>query len=189
MYTKSLQDIFFKTINLKDSILTLSGADNRPIYQGNTAQQKVDEQFTNVFAVSNTNRGYRWNASFFVEKSWGEILDWKAAYTYGVSRDLVNGVRVSPQANWEWNQTILPNSPALSYSNFDLRHRLQTSLSWNRKWKRGGRSQLFLAVFAQSGSPFTYIYSGDLNRDGSPTNDLIFVPASANKLFESTNVK
>ncbi|MBC7722161.1 MAG: hypothetical protein H7068_09065, partial [Pedobacter sp.] len=30
----------------------------------------------------------------------------------------------------------------------------------------------------QSGSPYTYVYIGDINRDGSPNNDLIYVPTS-----------
>lgn len=179
IHAKVLQDVFFKTINLKDSTLALNGADARPIYQGNTTQQKVDGGYTNVFALSNTSLGERWSASLFLAKKIGETLDWNASYTYGSSRDLVNGVRVSPQANWEWNQTIRPNAPELSYSNFDLRHKIQSSLSWSQRWKKGGRSQVFLALFMQSGSPFSFIYSGDLNRDGSPTNDLIFVPATA----------
>ena len=29
---------------------------------------------------------------------------------------------------------------------------------------------------AQSGAPFTYTYIGDINRDGSPNNDLIYIP-------------
>lgn len=179
IFSKTLQDVFFQTINLKDSTRALQGADKRPIYQGNTAQQKVNARFTNVFAVSNTAKGYRWSASFFVEKKIAQKLEWRVAYTYGVSRDMVNGVRVSPQANWEWNQIVLPNAPALSYSNFDLRHRAQSSLSWSQKWQKGGKSQVFLAFFAQSGAPFSYVYAGDLNRDGSPTNDLIFVPSNA----------
>ena len=98
-----------------------------------------------------------------------------SAYTYGVSKDKANGVRVSPQANWEFNQTILPNDPQLSYSNFDLRHRIISTLQYSKKWKKAFTTLSFVYI-AQSGAPFTYTYIGDINRDGSSNNDLIYIP-------------
>ena len=178
VYTKTLKDVLYQTINLKDSSATLSGSgDNRPVYLGSGNQQKIGTGFTNVFLLSNTNEGYRYSITASVGKTTLKGFSFNAAYTYGMSKDVSNGVRNSPQANWEFNQTILPNAPALTYSNADLRHRIIAFAQKKFIWKAGVSSISFVYNM-QSGSPYTYVYIGDINRDGSPNNDLIYVPTS-----------
>ncbi len=180
LYSKTIYDVLFKTINLKDSTVELQGGgDNRNIYASTGASGKYNAGYTNVFMLTNTNKGYRYSISASLSKEFTKGLSIYTAYNYGVSKDVMNGVRVSPQANWEWNQTLDPNNPQLSYSNFDIRHKSISSVSYTKKWKKVLEKSIINLVFnAQSGSPFTYIYSGDLNRDGSPNNDLLYVPNS-----------
>jgi hypothetical protein len=174
-FTKTLYDILYQTVNLKDSTAALKGTgDNRLVYLGSGNQQKNNAAFTNVFLLTNTKDGYRYSLTASVTKKYKNIRV-STAYTYGASKDKANGVRVSPQANWEFNQTINPNSPQLSYSNFDLRHRSISTFTFNKKWKKAATS-LTLVYIAQSGAPFTYTYIGDINRDGAPNNDLIYIP-------------
>ena len=174
-YTKTLQDILYKTINLKDSAINMIGAgDNRPVYLGAGNAQKVNPNFTNVFLLTNTQDGYRYSLTGSISKRIKSIR-FSSSYTYGVSKDKANGVRVSPQANWEFNQTIKPNDPQLSFSNFDLRHRSISTFQYNKQWKKSATNITMLYI-AQSGSPYTYTYIGDINRDGSPNNDLVFIP-------------
>lgn len=183
LYSKTIYDVLFKTINLKDSTVGLQGADGRPVYAGSGSSAKYNPNYTNVFMLTNTKNGYRYNISVSLSKEFKFGLTVFTAYNYGISRDVMNGVRVSPQANWEWNQTINSNSPALSFSNFDIRHRSITNISYIKKWKKViEKSIVSIVLNAQSGSPFTYIYSGDLNRDGSPNNDLIYVPANQSEI-------
>jgi hypothetical protein len=171
IYTKTLFDTKFETLNLKPNSVPLSSWDARPYFSG----EKVDTDYTSVFAVTNTKKGHRYSFSTNLRKTaknWG----FSGAYSYGLSKDLANGVRVSPQANWEWNQTLDPNNPRASYSNFDLRHRVIASADLNLHWKQNLPVSFALVYIASSGQPFSYIYNGDVNRDGSPTNDLIYVP-------------
>ncbi len=173
IFTKTVQDIKFETRNLKPISVPLAPWDNRPYFSG----ERVSNNYTSVFVVKNTQKGYRYALSGNVRKTaehWGASV----AYTYGKSYDLANGVRVSPQANWEWNQTLDPNDPQLSYSNFDQRHRLVATADWNIKWGKRMNAVLSAVYIAGSGTPFTYTYAGDANRDGSPTNDLVYVPAN-----------
>jgi hypothetical protein len=180
VFTKNIYDVLYQTINLKDSTSTaLGGPDTRPIYLGSSAAKKINPAFTNVFLLTNTTQGYRYNLSVSLRKDFAWGLNAEAAYTYGMSKDLVNGVRNSPQANWEWNQTTRPNGPALSFSNFDTRHNVVASASYTKLW--GKRHTTTLTAFHQSrsGRPFSFVYAGDLNGDGSPNNDLIFIPKNA----------
>lgn len=179
IYTKTIQDVLYKTINLKDSTATLSGSgDNRAVNLGTGNQQKIGTGFTNVFLLTNTSQGYKYQFSGTVSKAFKNNLNFSVSYTYGLSKDIANGARNSPQANWEFNQTILPNDPKLTYANADLRHRLLSVIQKQITWKKGGQTSLALVYTLQSGSPYSYVYIGDINRDGSPNNDLIYIPVS-----------
>lgn len=184
IYTKTIYDIYFKTLNLKDSTVALgnSGNDNRPVYLGSGDAQRINADYSNVFLLTNTNQGYRSSLSVSLRKKFGDRLNTMIAYTYGVSKDIMNGVRVSPQANWEWNQTIDPNNPKLSYSNFDIRNRIVTNLTYYFTWKKRFKTNVSLFAIGTSGTPFSYVYNGDLNRDYSSKNDLIYVPANASEI-------
>ncbi len=180
--TKTLRDVMFKTLNLKDSTVALKGGDGRDVYLGSGDQQKYTGAYTSVFGLANTDKGYRYS----ITGSWQQkIARWftgSFAYTYGVSKDIANGVRVSPQANWEWNQTLNPNGPSLSFSNFDTRHRVVSYIGMERKLFKIGASSIGIVLLNTSGNPFTYTYAGDLNRDGSPMNDLIFIPNTRDQI-------
>ena len=179
LYTKTITDVLYKTINLKDSTATLSGSgDVRPIYLGSGNQQKIGTGFTNVFLLTNTSEGFKYQLSGTIAKRFKNNFSITTSYTYGLSKDVANGVRNSPQANWEFNQTILPNSPQLTYSNSDLRHRILAVVQKQFNWKNIGQTSVSLVYTMQSGSPYSYVYIGDINRDGSPNNDLIYIPTS-----------
>ena len=180
--TQTLRDVVFKTLNLNDSTITLKGGDGRDIYLGSGDKQKYSAAYTSVFGVANIDKGYRYSLTGSWQQKLNEYVNTSLAYTYGESKDIANGVRVSPQANWEWNQTVNPNNPQLSYSNFDLRHRLVGYLGFQKKIWKIGQSSVGIVAIAASGSPFTYTYAGDLDRDGSPMNDLLFVPKTRDQI-------
>jgi hypothetical protein len=175
-YTKVIEGLFFKSINRKEVFETYDGADNRRYYSLPSDEIKINPNFTNVFVLSNTNKGYRYNLSFGLDKTWGKYVGY-LGYTYGKSKDVSSTVRNSPAANYEWNQAIFGNDPELAYSNFDLRHRIVSTHSY--EFDLGIKSSLLgsLLYTARSGSPYSFVYQGDVNRDGSSRNDLVFVPA------------
>jgi len=173
-YTKTINDVKFLNIGLKDSI-TAAPVDGRPIFLGSPVQLRMNPNITSVFLLTNTHDGYRYSLTGSASRNIGELA-LTAAYTYGSARDLSNGIRNSPQSNFEFNQVGDPRNPTLSASNFDVRSRVVGSLSWDHEWRPGygfGISGIFTGV---SGSPFTFTYTGDANRDGASSNDLIYVP-------------
>lgn len=191
IFTKTIYDVLFKNANLAENTvpLTGSGDDNRPINIGSEDQQRIDANYANVFLLTNTTLGYKYSLSTTLQKKFGKHIDVMTAYTYGVSKDVMNGVRVSAQANWNWNQTIEANNPQLSYSNFDLRHRIISNFTYQFNPGKKLKTTVGLFFIASSGTPFTYVYSGDLNRDASSKNDLIYVPRDASEinLIDITN--
>lgn len=173
MYTKSLKDVLFQQLNTKDNPL-FYGYDKekqQPVYSGT-----VDSRFSNIYLLSNTKEGYRYSITGTIARTFVKKLNVSTSYTYGQSKDLSNGVRNSMESNWQLNQALVPNNPSLSYSNFDIRHRIVSSISYNQDWKRAGKTNISLFVSAQSGSPFSYgIVNGSIQ--GLPQQvSLAYIP-------------
>jgi hypothetical protein len=173
-YSQVLDGLLFQSINRKDSTGTFSGTDQRPYFLATGESIKINENFTNVFLLTNTDQGYRYTLTASITKTTSRY-DGYLAYTYGLSRDVTSFVRNSHAANFEWNQAVVANDPGLSFSNFDLRHKIVSYHFYTLPLKK---SFLKAGVFinSRSGSPFSFVYAGDVNRDGSSRNDLIFIP-------------
>lgn len=153
IYTKNMKDVLFQQLNQQDNP-TYYGYDKmhqQPIYAGT-----VDSRFSNTYLLSNTSKGYRYSLTGSISKNIADILQTSVSYTYGQSKDLSNGVRNSMESNWQLNQSLVPNNPGLANSNFDIRNRIVGTISYNKIWKKAGRTNVSLFVSAQSGSPFTY---------------------------------
>ncbi|AYL93846.1 TonB-dependent receptor [Mucilaginibacter celer] len=173
IYTKTIKDVLFQQLNVQDNATYYPYDKNRkqPIYSGTT-----DQRFSNIYLLSNTSQGYRYNITGSISKSIDNVLQASVAYTYGLSKDLSNGVRNSMESNWQLNQALVPNTPALAYSNFDIRHRIVSTISYNKNWNKSGRTNVSLFFSAQSGSPFTY---GIVNNSiqGLPQQvSLVYIP-------------
>ena len=180
-YTDVLQGLFFQTANRNEIFSNFNGADSRLYYNTNGAPTKINSNFTNVFVLSNTTKGFRYNISFNLERK-SEHLYTSFGYSYGVSKDVSSTVRSSPAANYEWNQALLGNAPDLSFSNYDLRHKFIVVQSFNQTLTKRSSLQLSFLYNGRSGSPYSIVYQGDLNQDGSSRNDLVYIPQNKNEI-------
>lgn len=179
--TKVLTGLYFQSINRKDSIANFTGADNRPYYLASGEDIKINTDFTNVFVLSNSNKGYRYNFTASVEKKHKGYYGY-LGYTYGMSKDISSTVRNSPAANYEWNQAIIANNPQLSFSNFDLRHKIVSVQGYEQEWGNKNSLGINFLYRGRAGTPFSFVYQGDINRDGSSRNDLVYVPNDASEI-------
>ena len=176
-YTDVVKGIFFQSINRRQEFGNYSGADNRQFYNGT----RVNDNFTNVFLLKNTDRGYRYNINFGLSKETENYAGF-LGYTNGKSKDVSSTVRNSSAANFEWNQAIDSNNPDVSFSNFDLRHKIVSSHSYNFDFKNNYQLQVSALYTGTSGSPYSVVYQGDVNRDGSSRNDLVYIPANQSEI-------
>ena len=180
-YTDVINGIFFQSINRRDNLGNFSGADNRPYFLETGDDIKINPNFTNVFLITNTDKGYRYNLTASLTKN-SENYNGFLGYTYGKSKDISSTVRSSPAANFEWNQAITSNDPGLSFSNFDLRHKIVSSHSYNFTLSSKSNLSASLLYNGTSGSPFSFVAQGDVNRDGSSRNDLVYVPREESEI-------
>ncbi|WP_210487862.1 TonB-dependent receptor [Rufibacter aurantiacus] len=177
IYTKTLNDVVYKDINLENPTSKLTGPDTRPVYPTSTNGRRIEDSFTNVILLDNTNKGYSYNLTGQLQKTFTNGINTMVAYTYGESKDVNSGTSSTARSNWQFNQIVTnPNDPELSYSRFDIRHRVIASGGYTINWLNNFSTSISLFYEGQSGTPFTYLYAQDLNADGNTGNDLMYVP-------------
>jgi len=172
MYTKTLYDVKFQQINIKDSAAYFtSGPTQTPVYVGG----KLNPEFSNLYFLTNTTEGWRYNLTAQISKVANGIkmasrslnFNWSAAYTYGMSKDISNGIRNSFESNFNLNPAVVPNTPTLAYSNFDLRHRIVGTMGLGLNWNEKNTTSLNFFFSAQSGNPYSVIYQSAPFGNGS----------------------
>jgi len=179
LYTKTMYDVKFQQINLFDSAQYFtSGPTQSPIYvaRGSGTNGKYNSVYSNVYFLSNTTKGFRYNITGSLSKTTNDIklgskflldMNWSLAYTYGKSKDISNGIRNSWESNFNLNPAIAPNDPQLGYSNFDLRHRIVATFGTSFHWSKTNTTSLNFFYSGQTGSPYTLVYQSAPGSGGS----------------------
>ncbi|MXV53090.1 TonB-dependent receptor [Pedobacter sp. HMF7647] len=176
IYTKVIKDLQFQQVNYVDNptYFAYDTQHQQPIYSGS----KINPLYTNAYLLSNTDKGYRYSITGQVSRSFPFGLGFMAAYTYGQSKDITNGIRNSMESNWQLNQALNPNSPQLTYSNFDVRNRIVSSVNYRLNWNKKNKyiSNFSLFVSAQSGAPFSYGFvNATIDGTGQQVS-LVYIP-------------
>ncbi|GAA3953809.1 TonB-dependent receptor [Chitinophaga oryziterrae] len=190
IYTKTIYDLKFQQVNLVDNptYMIYDTQKQQPIYSG----AKINSKFTNAYLLSNTKEGYRYGITGQVSKTFKLGLNASAAYTYGQSKDITNGIRNSMESNWQLNQALSPNNPKLAYSNFDIRHRIVVTANYKVDWMHNGRFVANFAAFfnTSSGVPFTYGFVNTTIQGTPQQVSLAYIPkdqAEARQFFTAAN--
>jgi len=172
MYTKTIWDVKYEQINLKDSVQYFTtGPTETPVYVGG----KYNAAFSNVYFLTNTKQGYRYNLTAQISKVSSNIkignhpfnMNWSAAYTYGRSKDVTNGIRNSWESSYNVNPANVPGNSPLAYSNFDLRHRIVATWMGSVTWNETNITSLAFFYSGQSGNPYSLIYQSPPFGSGS----------------------
>ena len=178
IYTKVINDLKFQQINYVDNP-TYYPYDTRhqqPIYSG----AKINPLYTNAYLLSNTKQGSRYSLTAQVNKTFDFGLSFTAAYTYGQSKDITNGIRNSMESNWQLNQSLSPNNPGLAFSNFDVRHRIVSTVNYRIDWNQQKKFISMLSLFfsSASGLPFSYGLINTTYSGTGQSQSLVYIPKS-----------
>ena len=173
LYTKTIYDVKYEQINLKDSVAYYTtGPTQTPVYVGG----KYNPAYSNVYFLTNTKEGYRYNITGQLSKYTNNIkmgsehmlnMNWTVAYTYGMSKDITNGIRNSWESSYNVNPTNVASNSQLAYSNFDLRNRIVATWSGNFIWNKSNISSLSFFYAGSSGSPYSLVYQSAAFGSGS----------------------
>ena len=184
MYMKDLQNVYMRNADLVAPVRTLP--DGRPYYGGAGANELNPDGGAGIYVIDNTDEGYSFNITAQLRKAIGEG---SAGIGYSFT-DAKNTLKSTEIASVLWQGQPVqgdPNRPELSWSEFGQRHRIVGDASYVKRWSERYRTQLGVFVELAEGNRFagaggnrySFIYSGDVNGDGSAGNDLIYIPRDA----------
>lgn len=178
IYSKTLNNIVYQNINRTPSTAQLGGGpDDRDVYP-NTY---ISNRYTDVILGYNTNEGYSYSITGQLQKPFTNGWVGSVAYTFGQSKVINDGTSSQNSSNWVFNESINgQNNLPLSYSDFDLGHRVVGFLSKTLTYggEIGGATTISLFYTGESGNRFSYTYANNLVRNSTANGqDLIYIPA------------
>jgi len=152
---------------------------SRPIYP---TSNKLNSNITAAYVIGNESVGYSWIGAASVERAFGNGFYAKAGYSYGVAKNTFDPGSIAG-GSWTSNATAGdPNNPALGYSSNSPGTRFFVALSKRLEYFKFGATTLSLYYNLNTIGNASYTYSGDINHDGSATNDLIYIPKDQSEM-------
>lgn len=186
LYTGTVNDIVYRDLSIEPAPggATVEG---RPRFQRRFSRSELPS-IGNVYEISNTEEGRSYSVTTGLQRRFLERFMLDASYTFSQAKDVNPGTSSQASSNFRFLPVRFdPNNPELATSNFEVPHRVLLSGSYQGEWLRRAATNLSFIYVGESGRPFSFIYSGDVNNDGQRFNDLVFVPASAADVrFEGT---
>jgi hypothetical protein len=143
-------------------------------------KRDVSASFTDVIYLTNSSQGSSFNLSLQLQKNFSDRSWLSAYYTYGEAKDVNSGTSSQAASNFVYNPIRYNvNDPELTWSNYDVRHRLGAAFSWQIKLFAKAPTSLSVFYGARSGRPYSTTYNYyDANGDTATGNDLVYVPGS-----------
>jgi len=201
-YTRAIHELFFVNRNLAEPATT--DARGRVMYgtlgpTGRASPVLAEPAFrADVIELTNQSKDYSYSFTTGLEKRFATNLSAAASVTYGHVRDVQSHrfTRNPSFDNWRLGRTLSGRQDAITAttSDFDQPFRVVASGTYAFV-HRYGTTDVSVYYLGNSGFPFTYLAggdqaTGDLNADGTPLNDPIYIPREATDpseiLFDST---
>jgi outer membrane receptor protein involved in Fe transport len=185
IYSKTVNDMLYRKVNINPQTGRIaqlgSGFDGRPVYGGTNSG---NTNFFDILEIYNTSGGYQYNLAFQVQRNVARGLSVNAAYTFGEAKDKNSVTSSQAVSQMRFNPIdISANSPALTTSNYQIRHRVFASLSYSYEFFKNAATTVSLFYNGQTGRPHSFIVLGDLNNDGFDQNDLFYIPRNESEIL------
>ncbi len=182
-YSKDRKAMMVRNYNLGTPTGTLNSGtgDTRSIYK--PSDKGTDGPFANqTYVFTNTDKGYQFNISLQAQQVFKNGFYLQASYNYLISKD-ASSISAEISSDAFDRNPILNNANAAVNSTSLYGNRDRFVLAGIKKFEYGKDKSLATTVsfFANwvSGDRFAYVYGGDINNDGTGTNDLLYVPTDA----------
>jgi hypothetical protein len=184
MFSKNLNNVWFENLAIKDNGVTVFAVPSYansaiPYYSFDTGG------YNSVVNMTNTNKGYSYQLTARIEKSFDFGLSLMANYTFGHSFALNEGGASQALSNWQQYLCKDPNRQELAYSTFDVPHRFMAQIGYDSKRYGGGLFQTHVSLTYNGVSGMRYSLTMDTgsspsyNGDSRSGNTLLYIPTDA----------
>ena len=184
IFSKSINDILVTNLTAQDKGTKLYAVNSALATDKNTTtlyDTSLAKDYSAIYLLSNTSKGYGYSVSASVAKSFRFGLDLYASYTFAHSYSVMDGIATPAFLIWSQNYSAASNAQGLSYSMFDVPHKITASLSYTKRYAKVLGTTISLLYQGYSGMRYslTYASTADANNDGSYGNTTIYVPTAS----------
>jgi hypothetical protein len=178
IYSKNINEINYQNLNLRATGATALGG--RIMYA-----RDISKSYTDVIYLTNTSKGYQYSVSAQFQKSFNKNSWANLTYTYGEAKDVNSGTSSQASSNFAYNPIRFDaNDPELTWSNYDVRHRIGAAVSYTFNFIKDAPTSIGLFYGGRSGRPYSTTYNYyDANGDAASGNDLVYIPGSIDEVI------
>jgi hypothetical protein len=193
VFNKDVNTAFFRSPNyLAAQNLSVPGyGDNRPIFGGTVPTRFLNTinaagvfvaggttAFTPVI-IDNGSRGYYMALTAKFEKPFSKGFFASIAYTKSMAGNLFDGNGDQALGAYQFTQQVKGlNTPTLATAQYVVPDRLVAMISYRKEYLKHLATTISFFYQGSIDGRFSYVYSGDFNRDGVSGNDLIYIPTA-----------
>ncbi len=182
IFTKTMNNVLYYNININPNPdFYLTGADNRPHY----SNSGIDGDYTRVMLGTNTNKGFTYNITAELRKPFEKGFTASLAYSFGKAKVVNDGTSSQNSSQYRYMEQVNGlNNLDMSYSDFDMGHRIVAFLTYKKEWLKNMATLISIYYNGQSGERYSYVYNdyGNMNGNGESDNNLIYIPASSSEI-------
>ncbi len=176
-YTKDINAMMVRNYKLgtPTGVLNSGTGDKRKVYL------PANQGAANAYVFTNTKKGYQFNISLQAQQNFAKDLFVMAAYNFGIAKD-ASSISAEISSDAFDRNPILNNANEAINSNSLYGNKHRFFVAGSKKFEYGaGKWGTTISLFSSwtSGNRFAYVYGGDINNDGTGTNDLLYVPTNA----------
>lgn len=183
IFSKSINDLLITNLTAQDKGSKLYTVNSSLATEQNTTtlyDTSLAKDYSSIYLLSNTSKGYGYSVSASVAKQFRFGLDIYAAYTFSHSFSVMDGISAQALNTWGRNYSADSNAPELSYSLFDVPHKVTASISYSKRYGKVLGTTIALLYQGYSGMRYSLTYAGeDANNDSSYGNTTIYIPTAS----------
>ena len=202
LYAKDVNGIYYINANLPAPQSAFTGPDARPRWVGTPCaaagqaggcvtriNNDPGNQVTVNYVLKNANKGSSWNFAETLSRSTAFGLSVRGAYSYGVSKTLVDPESTAATSFGRIATHGDPNNAGVDFSAWSPGHRVFAMATFSREYFSFGRTSISVfwearhSITAALYSPrLSYVFAGDMNGDSVSANDLIYIPRDTSEM-------
>lgn len=185
IYTKDINGIYFDNINLKPAESTITeGTNTRPYWSNNTnATKYYSLPYTDVIIMRNTNKGQGYTLATQLDLPKIAGFSGMIAYSKSWNEEVAGKNGSDPLSAWRYRQirnSLNDQELGLSFNNTPSR--IVANINYGIEYAKVFKTTVSVFYTGYSGSAYSYIYNGDVNKDGTSGHELMYIPRDNTEL-------
>jgi len=184
LFSKTYNNVFFKNLALENEGKKVYAVSSDDEASAATYYTNNSGDYYAIVNLENTNKGYSYNLTAKLEKSFESGLDLMGSYTFGHSYAVNDGTSSVAYSNWKYNYSLDPNDKnEVGFSKFDIPNRIVLQVAYTTPKYANGMLATIVALIYNGSNGMRYSLtmseSKDFNGDGYKGNSLLYIPTES----------